>query len=361
MNTSVSPLNPRRRHAELVVKNTPRMAWREGDQSAWRAQWRAQLERTLGLDRLLAQERPPLAVRTLWRREHELGVIEKIIFTAEPGSDVPAYLCVPHGFEAPGPFFICVQGHSTGMHKSIAVDLHDNEKPIQTEGDRDYALGCMRRGVAALCIEQRAFGERADFPSDNKWVNRCHNPAMHALMLGRTLLAERIYDVDRGIDYLMTRDDVDPARLGLMGNSGGGTVSTFAGGLLDRVTHVMPSCSFSTFADSIMSIDHCCCNYVPGLLDWGEAAEVAGLIAPRPLVIVNGRDDPIFPIDASAREFARLQKIYAAAGAADLCHHVVCDGGHRFYADQAWAAMLPHLGLATAAGRTGSPSQFSLK
>lgn len=345
MSTSISSFNPRLRHSTLTTNAPLKLKWQGGNHGEWQSLWRAQLERILGLDRMLAQERPPLALRTLWKREHELGTIEKIVFTSEPESDVPAYLCIPHGFEAPGPVFICLQGHSTGMHKSIAVDFHDESQPIETVGDRDLALGCMRHGVAALCIEQRAFGERADFDSPNNWVNRCHNPAMQALLLGRTLLGERVYDVDRAIDYLMTRDDIDPARIGVMGTSGGGTASTFAGALLDRITHVMPSCSFTTFADSIMSLDHCCCNYVPGLLDWGEAAEVAGLMAPKPLVIVSGNEDPIFPIQGSIQEFERLRSIYTACDAPDHCRHVICDGGHRFYAEPAWAAMLPYLGL----------------
>jgi Acetyl esterase (deacetylase) len=309
----------------------------------WQTNARRQLARLTGLDRILAQERPPLAARQIWRREHALGVIEKLAFTTEPNTEAVAYLCIPHGFRAPGPFFICLQGHSTGAHNSIAVAKDDDRVAIEVAGDRDFGLGCMRRGIAALCLEQRAFGERADFPGSGPWVNACHNPAMHALMLGRTLLAERIYDVDRAIDYLLTRDDVDPARLGVTGNSGGGTTSTFAGALLDRLTHVMPSCSFASFADSIMSLDHCCCNYVPGLLDWGEAADVAGLIAPKPLVIVNGDADPIFPVEAAKREFARLRSIYEAAGARDLCRHVICDGGHRYYAEAAWEAMIPLL------------------
>lgn len=346
MDTSASPFNPHRRHAALTVNAPLKLQWRGGDHAAWSSLWLEQLGHTVGLDRLIAQERPPLAVRSLWQREHELGTIEKIVFTSEPDSDVPAYLCLPRGFQAPGPFFVCLQGHSSGMHNSIAVDKTDETKVIEIQGDRDFGLGCMRRGVAALCIEQRAFGEREDFRDANNGDNRCHNPSMHALLLGRTLLSERIYDVDRALDYLMTRDDVDPKRLGVMGNSGGGTVSTFAGALLDRITHVMPSCSFSSFADSIMSIDHCVCNYVPGLLEWGEAAEVAGLIAPKPLVIINGRADPIFPLEASVREFERLRTIYAAVGAVDQCHHIICEGGHRFYAAEAWAAMLPHLGLA---------------
>lgn len=349
MNSDASPLNPRRRHAELLARAPLRMRWRGGDFTAWRKNARRRLASLTGLDRILAQERPPLAVRRLWRREHELGVIEKLVFAAEPGADALAYLCVPRGFRAPGPFFICLQGHSSGAHNSVAVDKVDDTSPIEVAGDRDFGLACMRRGVAALCLEQRAFGGRADFPGSAAWVNTCHNPAMQALLLGRTLLAERVYDVDRAIDYLMTREDLDPGRIGVTGNSGGGTTSTFAGALLDRVTHVMPSCSFSGFAESIMSIDHCCCNYVPGLLDWGEAAEVAGLIAPRPLVIVNGDADPLFPVEAARREFARLRSIYAAAGAPELCRHAVCEGGHRYYADAAWGAMLPLL-------EPGSPS-----
>ncbi|QYY37456.1 prolyl oligopeptidase family serine peptidase [Ruficoccus sp. ZRK36] len=223
------------------------------------------------------------------------------------------------------------------MHNSIAVDIKDERLPIEIKGDRDFGLGCMKRGIAALCIEQRAFGER-ESPRDGQG-NRCHAASMQALMLGRTLIGERIYDVDRALDYLMTRGDVDPARIGVLGQSGGGTVAAFAGGLLGRITHIIASCSFSSFAASIMSVHHCQCNYVPGLLRYLEAADVAGLAAPKPLVIVNGRHDDIFPLQAAESEFERLRSIYAAAGRPDNCRHVVGEEGHRFYADLAWRAM----------------------
>ena len=195
----------------------------------------------------------------------------------------------------------------------------------------------MSRGIAALCIEQRGFGERRD---NEKAGTDCHDAAMRALMLGRTLLAERIYDVDRGIDYLLSRGDADPERIGVMGNSGGGTTSMFAGAMLPRLTHVMPSCSFSSFKASVMSMHHCTCNFVPGLLRFGESADVLGLIAPRPLVIVSGLADEIFPIAQARAEFKRLQKIYADAGAPENCRHVIGGGGHRFYAADAWPVML---------------------
>lgn len=332
--------DPHARHQTLMNSLKPKMAYHGGDFESWRKAWRTQLAALLGLDRIMAQPRPPLNVRSVWKRDHELGTIEKIVFTSEADADVPAYVCIPRGFKAPGPFFICLQGHSTGFHNSIAVDLKDDTRTIVVEGDRDFGLVAMRYGVAALCIEQRGFGEREE---PYRHTPRCHNPVMHALMLGRTLLGERIYDVDRGIDYLFSRGDVDTSRIGVMGNSGGGTVSMFAGGLLDRLTHVMPSCSFSTFKASIMSIEHCCCNYVPDLLSYAEMAEVVGLAAPKPLVVVSGKDDDIFPLASAQDEFFRVQQIYAAAGAPRNCRHVIGDGGHRFYAADSWPVMLEYL------------------
>ena len=96
-----------------------------------------------------------------------------------------------------------------------------------------------------------------------------------------------------------------------------------------------------------MSIYHCADNYVPGLLQFAENADVMGLFAPRPVVIVCGRDDPQFPVDGVRRAFSDLQEIYRAAGAPDRCHLVVGAGGHRFYADDAWPVMMEELQKAT--------------
>ena len=138
----------------------------------------------------------------------------------------------------------------------------------------------------------------------------------------------------------MTRDDVDAGRIGVMGNSGGGTISLFSAALLPRISFAMPSCYFCTFADSIMSIKHCTDNYVPGLLTHAEMPDVMGLFAPKPVVVVAGKDDPIFPIRGVRKAFRHLKNIYRAAGAADRCHLSVGPGGHQFYADVAWPKML---------------------
>lgn len=344
----IQPANysPSRVHHTAMKALVPELHYTGGDVAAWQRRLRRRLVRLLG-DSPAA--RAPLRPRRLWRREHPLGSIEKVVFTSERQADVPAYVCLPATARPPYPFMIALQGHSTGMHNSIGVHLEDEAQPKEIEGDRDFGIGCMRRGIAALCIEQRAFGERAEKLQQARSSHPCHDAAMHSLMLGRTLIGERVYDVDRAIDYLAARGDADLARVGVMGNSGGGTISLFAAAVLPRIRFAMPSCYFCTFKASIMSIYHCADNYVPGLLKVAEMSDVLGLFAPRPVVVVAGRDDPIFPLAGVRQGFRELRRIYAACGAERHCHLVVGNGGHRFYADEAWPAMLKEIG--TVSGR----------
>ncbi len=334
-------LSPSECHRLLLNAVEPALAYRGGPVAPWQRRLRAALRKLTGFDRMPpAAERPPLAPRTLWRRSHPLGTVEKLVFRAERGADVPAYFCVPEGAGPPYAVMVCLQGHTSGMHNSIAVAQGDERTPIAVEGDRSFALGAMRRGFAALCLEQRSLGERAErLQPRRSFHNACHDAAMRALLLGRTLLAERVYDVDRGIDYLAARGDVDLARLGLMGNSGGGTAAIYAAALLGRVRFVMPGSSFCTLRASIATVHHCADNYVPGLAPVADVADVLGLFAPRPVVIVAGKDDPIFPLAGARRAYRQLSAIYRAAGAAGKCRLVVIGpGGHRFYEDLAWDA-----------------------
>ncbi len=304
--------------------------------SRWKRAAKGALTRLIGLDELLALDRKPIVPESLWKHKVELGTIEKIAFETEPGFRTFAYVCLPKKAKAPYKVFICLQGHSTGMHNSIGVEWQDETAPKQIEGDRDFAIGCLERGVAAICLEQRYMGQHS---TNEDRSPSCYVPTMINLLGHRTTLGERVYDVDRLVDYLYTRKDIDFSHIGLMGNSGGGTTTMFAGALLDRITHSMPSCSFSSFRDSIGAMEHCSCNYIPGLLLFGETADAIGLTAPKPIVVVNGAKDSIFPIQAANEQFERMQKIYAAAGAPGNCLHAVGKEGHRFYAKEAWGAM----------------------
>lgn len=342
MAKSAAKLSPSDCHYALM-KQTPRLHYKNQNLAGWKKSLTTEVKQRLAMPSG-PDTKVPLRVKSLWQRQHEYGSIEKIQFTAEKNVDVLAFVCLPKGHQHTKiPFFVCLQGHSTGAHNSIGVHRENNKKTIDVAGDRDFGLYCMKLGIGALCIEQRSFGERREQKQKNASDHGCHDATMHALMLGRTLMGERVFDVDRGLDYLKTRKDVDWKRVGVMGNSGGGTISTFAGAVLPRITHVMPSCYFCTFADSIMSIYHCADNYLPGLMPVAEMSDVLGLAAPKPCVIVAGKTDPIFPINATRKAFRHLKTIYKKAGSADNCKLVVGDGGHRFYADAAWKQMVKFL------------------
>jgi len=333
-------LSPTENHRYLMSLGTPVLRYDGGDVRKWQGRLRRKVRELLGD---MPTERCDLRPRSLWKRKHPLGTMEKIVFTSEPYADVPAYVCLPKDVAPPYTFMICVQGHNSGMHHSIAVQREDEMQSIEVEGDRDFGIQCMRNGIAALCIEQRAFGERREQKQKVRFPQVCHDTAMHALMLGRTLIGERVYDVDRGIDYLASRGDACMKSIGVMGNSGGGTVSLFSAALLSRIAFAVPGSYFCSFQDSVMSIRHCPCNYIPGLLKYAEMSDIMGLFAPKPVVIVAGENDEIFPIRATRQAFEELQRIYDACDAKERCHLVVGAGGHRFYADDAWPVMMKEI------------------
>ena len=332
-------LSPSLYHKNILRDMKQELAFDGGDFETWRQNLEIKVKTLLG-DR--PKEKCELNPTVLWKRDHQYGSIEKIVFTSEPFSDVVAYLCLPNNVSGKIPCFITLQGHSTGAHNSIGLDRDTESEEIIVEGDRDYGLRCMREGVAALCVEQRSFGLRREQTQQMVSDHTCHDAVMHSLMLGKTLAGERVYDVERGIDYLTTRPEIDIDRIGVMGNSGGGTITMFAAAVLrDRLAYAMPSCSFCTYEDSIMSIYHCSDNYIPGLLKYADMPDILGLFAPKPVVVIAGELDDIFPIDGVRRAFDKLSAIYEAAGAKNKCRLIVGPEGHRFYADLGWSAMKP--------------------
>ena len=100
----------------------------------------------------------------------------------------------------------------------------------------------------------------------------------------------------------------------------------------------------NTFRDSIGSLAHCIDNYVPGILNWAEMHDVAGLIAPRPLFVESGEKDNIFPIGASVESFNEVRKIYDVFGASDRIEHEVFPGEHSFWGKRGIPFLARHMG-----------------
>lgn len=233
---------------------------------------------------------------------------------------------------------ICLQGHSTGMHISMGRPLYEGDEETMNGGDRDFAVQIIKEGYAALIIEQRAFGERKSPLLDHKnnTSTTCLHASMIALMLGRTLLGERVWDISRAIDVLSAFPEIDTEKIACMGNSGGGTATFYAACMDERIKLVMPSCAVCTYRDSIVAMRHCACNYIPKVAKYFDMGDLSCLIAPRPFIIVAGKEDPIFPKHGVEKTFETVKKIYEKAGAPENCRLIFGEEGHRFYANPSW-------------------------
>ena len=90
---------------------------------------------------------------------------------------------------------------------------------------------------------------------------------------------------------------IDMDRICMMGNSGGGTTTIYATALDTRIKAAMPSCALCGYYASIGAMQHCPCNYIPGIMKHFDMGDLAVMIAPKKLVVVCGKDDNIFPLD----------------------------------------------------------------
>ena len=189
---------------------------------------------------------------------------------------------------------VCVPGHGRGVDDIVGIDDQGRDRTDKDGYQHDFAIQVVEHGMAAVAIEPMAFGCRRDPMTQKKGlgVSACQPVAGAALLLGQTMIGWRVWDVMRTIDWIETRPELDAKRVGCMGISGGGTCTLFSAALEPRIRAAMVSGYLNTFRDCIMSLSHCIDNYVPGILNWAEMYDVAGLIAPRPLFAESGeRDD----------------------------------------------------------------------
>ena len=307
----------------------------------WQRAFRAHLRRMLGIDRIAARGLCELAPQQLGVEELDDHIREEWTIQVEPGFRTPFYLLRPKRLDGPRPLVLTPHGHGK-LGKRTYVGLWDTEEDRASiaEGERDVALQAVRQGYVAIAPDVRAFADmRLQQHIEADATSSCQELSMRALLFGRTLIGERVWDMGRLIDYGATRPEVDITRVAITGNSGGGTVSVFAAAYDERIAVAVPSSYFCTFEASIGSIHHCCCNYVPGMMEAAEMYDLAGLIAPRPFMAVAGREDHIFPIEAVRTAFARLQTVYRVAGVPERCRLYVGDGGHRYYKEDVWPFM----------------------
>ncbi len=305
--------------------------WSPGVAAEWKEALRGRLAVATGFDRLVEA---PLAAQTLGESSQPGYSQRRVTFQSQPGLYVVGELLVPTGASGALPAVVCVPGHGPGV------------APIVDESDPDYqcafAVQCVRAGFLVLAVEQLGFGARRSKPGQTKdWS--CSRDSMAALALGETMIAWRCFDALAGIRYLEGLPNVDPGRIAIMGISGGGTTAFWTACLSERVAACVVSGYFNTFRGSVLSIDHCVDNYVPGIAGVVDMPDMTALIAPRPLFVESGSDDEIFPMSSFESACARAFEVYADAKGQFGAH--LFTGGHRFDGSQAIPWLARRLGL----------------
>ncbi len=306
---------------------------------AWQSHLRGKLIRLLGGFPAIRCDLSPKLLETSIQAGF---VCEKIAIQTLPGEYMPCFVLAPISKGgAPLKPVIALHGHGTWGAEAIVRTPDDPlGAELNQELNYDYAGQLARRGYLVFVPELRGFGKRLEDPEyqegDPQWISSCYAVSVNALLLGKTLLGLRIYDVMRLIDYIRTRPENLEDTLGCAGLSGGGMVTLFTTALDPRITCAVVSGYFNTFRDSIMSVRHCVCNFVPGMAQLAEMVDIAGLVAPRPLLIETGTHDPIFPSAATQQAYQDLQKIYAVFEALHSIDIDVFEGEHAWSGAKAY-------------------------
>ncbi len=272
------------------------------------------------------------AIEDLGAYTRQRGTIE-----TEPDVTIPFWLLRPKG-DGPFPLGVFPHGHDRRGHDTTAgvfADAAHRQKSLAE--DRDVAVQAVKSGFVAIAPAVRGLAtDGVPDLYDRHGGRACRSHLMHCLVAGRTATGERVWDMQRILDWALTLPQVDRHTVLMMGNSGGGMLTIFTAAVDQRIAIAVPSCSFAPTTSEAGYLFHCDCNMVPGLLDLGGLPAVAGLVAPRHLLAVNGRHDTLFSPAEVERAAAQTQVVFAAAGCPDHFEHRWGEAGHRFYKDLMW-------------------------
>lgn len=299
-------------------------------------------------------------------------VREKIYFNTTPAIRVPAYLLIPKRADKKRlPAIVALHDHG-GFY------LWGKEKLVETEdepailkdwrktyyGDASIASTLARMGYVVLVIDMFYWGERRmlvdDDPSDFRErpatipaarISAFNQRAgQNEQLVGRTIFAAgftwaglMFWDDIRSIDYLVTRPEVDPARIGCVGLSVGGLRSCHLAALDDRIKAAVVVGWMASFPSQLQchvrnTIGHT--KLVPGLYRYLDYPDIATLAMPSALLVINGKKDGLFEPGGVATSFDKLHRCYTKAGIPERIKTSLYDAPHEFNAqmqEEAWA------------------------
>ncbi len=358
---------------------------------SWNEQVKERFIKLLGIDKIAKNaEGCALNVKITETKECDGYTRYHIVFNSEYGATVPCYLLIPTTGQAKYPLAITLHGHSNyGYHyaagnaeaymdkvgdltetedalyalpdpdtitdpaekqnvlnkkKELEAKIATIKEVLEYAARADYAVQAVERGFAALAIEQRGMSDRTA-SSTPEGASMCEFAAQQELIRGRTLIGGRVWDVSKAIDALSDSalsaisSKIDLTDITITGSSGGGTASYYAGCYDERIGTVAPNCGFSSYEESIMSVYHCSCNFIPGIYEYFDMQDLACLIAPRKLAIIYGVKDDVFPMQGVEKGYETIAKIFKDAGVENNCSLTGSARGHYWDENDVWTAI----------------------
>jgi dienelactone hydrolase len=304
------------------------------------------------------------------RVEHDGYVREEVSFQTTPDIRVPASVLIPKGLTGKAPAIVALHDHG-GMYfwgREKIVELGD-EHAVLTEfkkecyGGRSIASELARRGYVVIVIDMFYWGQRRMLLDDDAadWRERpLTMPAERVNAFNRRagqseqLVARTIYaagftwagvmfwDDIRTVDYLLTRPEVDPARIGCVGLSVGGLRTIHLAALDDRIKAAVAVGWMASYPAQLQTrIEHTIgfTKLVPGLMRYLDYPDVASLAIPSALMVINGTQDALFDLAGVRSCLDKLAACYRKAGAPDRFRGRLFEKPHEFnreMQDEAW-------------------------
>jgi cephalosporin-C deacetylase-like acetyl esterase len=269
-------------------------------------------------------QRTPLNPRIVGAIDRGDYRIEKIIFESQPQFFVTGNLYLPKTGPPPYPAILYPLGHELGGKSNATWQ---------------QMLGSLaRRGYVAFAWDPLGQEERKQFfdPdwNDSKFFSSTveHTElGTQCMLIGDAIARYTIWDGIRALDYLLSRPEVDPSRVGATGNSGGGTHTSYLSALDDRITVAAPSCYITSWRFLLDTIGPQDGEQVfPGWLnDEMDFPDFIYSFAPKPFLVLSAIRD-FFPIGGVRESFAEAHRVYESLGISDKLQKVEADDGHGY-------------------------------
>jgi len=309
----------------------------EQDFSEWKEQLIKDLKEALGPMPGKVNLNPEI----IWEVEEDGLIKRRVVFDVEKYMSVPAIVYIPESAKKkPAPAILCCHGHGKYGKDSVMgiTSGNDPQREKEIEGfNYDYGLQMAKQGYVTLAIDWRGFGERSvkdGYPGRDE----CNVLYIQAGIMGINLLALDIFDGFCALDYLCSLDCVDDSRIGAMGLSFGGTMTTWISLLDERIKAADIICYSAVFKSfAIRDGNFCGSQIIPGIFRLCDVPDLHGLIAPRPLLAEIGIHDKFFKVEDATECSRKVKMIYEAAGVGQNYEVDLFDGDHRFSGNKAFS------------------------